>query len=340
MAQLCVAGNTRILRPTDFESVLDYHTFMGDNPGIGSNNCVPEGLAFLVRTQQQDPNPQQQALLREFNQIPQDERRKISVLTSQLGGAGALALANAYEEHLKSAMQCVRKNGVDVSSAVAGGWGSRNTELNKQIGAYEDALKAVRNAKQKGVDRQVMRKLEMTAHREWQKLNDNFGVELKAQLAKAKGKGTIWNNSERAVNLAKSHRNDGILNISDSRDLIKLRRLAQASDYLGKGLIIADASFKVAEVYSDYESGKDWQRTATVNTTSFAFGFLGGTAAAEVSAGLAIGLVAIPVVGWVLAIGVGIGAAYLGSKIGSKAGSWASGSIYDRKLHHFDLLGL
>ncbi|UPW19364.1 hypothetical protein M0C34_03545 [Agarivorans sp. TSD2052] len=82
----------------------------------------------------------------------------------------------------------------------------------------------------------------------------------------------------------------------------------------------------------NFEQGKDWQKTAVVQTTGVSVGFLAGVATAKVvtSAAITIGLTATPI-GWVIAIGLGIGATYLAATQADKWAQYVTSKLYDRE---------
>ena len=90
-------------------------------------------------------------------------------------------------------------------------------------------------------------------------------------------------------------------------------------------------------IQADFEQGKDWQKTAVVQTAGLSMGFLAGAAAAKAvtAAVITIGLTATPV-GWVIAIGIGIGATYLAASTMDSFGQKVAESIYDRDTSLFN----
>ena len=149
-------------------------------------------------------------------------------------------------------------------------------------------------------------------------------------MVKANKRGNIWSSADRGSNIARSSRNISRLRLTSLSGIRSIRGLEMASDIAGKGIIALDAGIRADSVYNDYKAGKDWQRRAVVETTGFGFGTAAGlyVGAKTVALGAGIALALGPV-GWVILIGVGIGAGYGAGKLGDAFGKFAAGSAYD-----------
>ncbi|MGF1689510.1 hypothetical protein L4C36_23085, partial [Photobacterium japonica] len=138
------------------------------------------------------------------------------------------------------------------------------------------------------------------------------------------------NNINRGVNIAKSSRHSTPINISNSSELKNIKNLSNGLKIGGNALIAYDAYNRSNQVYNDYKSGKDWKKTAVVQSSGLTVGVISGsfTASAVSSAAVSIGLAATPV-GWVIAIGIGLTATYYVSTSLDKSTQKAAASLYD-----------
>ncbi|MDH2432625.1 hypothetical protein QCD60_08600 [Pokkaliibacter sp. MBI-7] len=338
MGQRCIAGATRQLKPGELTSPDAWECFLQDNPHLRHNAVIHPGTPYVVRTSTRAPGHQCLAQLNELTGLTPGERANIAELVRQLGLEGTLALADFYEEsmapinhHLAEWRDQHWRDGI---GAAAGGWAARNTVLMDQVTAYEQALRDVRKAHQNKQPAHVLRRVEGDTRAAWRRLNEQFRVALEKHFAKVKGRGTIWSSADRGIDIAKSHRDDTKLNLSGSRDIALLRGLARASNIAGNSMLVLEVGARGKKVVDQYRQGGDWMRTATVQSTGLALGFLGGALGAGLAAdaAVAIGLAATPL-GWVMVLGVGIAAAYFAASALDTGGQWASSSIYDRRFN-------
>ena len=76
-------------------------------------------------------------------------------------------------------------------------------------------------------------------------------------------------------------------------------------------MILLDGAFRANKVYNDYKNNKDWQRSLSTELASFgASTFAGIITASSVTTALSSFLMLTPY-GWVVALGVGLGAGFL-----------------------------
>ncbi|WP_432460909.1 hypothetical protein [Agarivorans sp. QJM3NY_25] len=192
------------------------------------------------------------------------------------------------------------------------------------------AVRAVHQAKLPKIQ---MMKLESSARTAWKSLNEVFSTELTKATSVVKArKGTVLNNATRGINKAKSARTDAPIRVTNVKELQSLKRMSLGLKGAGHLLLGYDIYRRGKIVQADFEQGKDWQKTAVVQTAGLSMGFLAGAAAAKAvtAAAITIGLTATPV-GWVIAICIGIGATYLAALQGDKWAQYGVSKLYDRE---------
>ena len=162
--------------------------------------------------------------------------------------------------------------------------------------------------------------------------NSKFQAEINKYVNRVKNKkGTVYTNAQRGIDKAKSGRTIKPIQFTTASAFQNLRAFETGANILGKSLIMLDAGIRAGDVHVDYLSGKNWQKRAAVETTSFAtsaiFGIAAGTAAIE--AGLGIALLATPL-GWVIIIGAAIAIGIVAAKSGDSFGRGFSEYLYDK----------
>jgi len=101
--------------------------------------------------------------------------------------------------------------------------------------------------------------------------------------------------------------------------------------WLGNGMILLDGAFRANKVYNDYKNNKDWQRSLSTELASFgASTFAGIITASSVTTALSSFLMLTPY-GWVVALGVGLGAGFLMSLAVNTKSKKLTENIYDRQ---------
>ncbi|WP_432460905.1 hypothetical protein [Agarivorans sp. QJM3NY_25] len=178
-----------------------------------------------------------------------------------------------------------------------------------------------------------MMKLESSARTAWKSLNEVFSTELTKATSVVKArKGTVLNNATRGINKAKSARTDAPIRVTNVKELQSLKRMSLGLKGAGHLLLGYDIYRRGKIVQADFEQGKDWQKTAVVQTAGLSMGFLAGAAAAKAvtAAAITIGLTSTPV-GWVIAIGIGIGATYLAATTFDGIGQKVATQVYERE---------
>jgi hypothetical protein len=210
---------------------------------------------------------------------------------------------------------------------------ARLTGLQKALLDYQKALLELRKVKGSGQTANIA-KAKHAARVKYQLLQMRYRAEINRFVNPAdigKNRGGPLTSAERGITLATRRHAGRRLYVGDSAQATKLARLANATRYVGNGLVVLDAGLRVQKVHGMYQSGGDWQRQAVMEVTGFGAGGAAGLLVGKgVVAGMtALGLAVTPV-GWVVMIGLaaaaGFGAAYGGDLFGKNLAS----RIYNR----------
>ncbi|GGB21749.1 hypothetical protein GCM10007414_38950 [Agarivorans gilvus] len=217
-----------------------------------------------------------------------------------------LGLAELFEQQIAPAAsqlnQWVAEEKVNLSSAAAGILQSRSAQFGDKVSAYEKSLMEVRRGYKAKLPRLQMMKLESDSRAAWKSLNDLFKAELVKATAKVKArKGTVFNNPQRAINKAKGNKTDASIKLSSAKELKNLKYMAKGLKLGGNILLAVDVADRGQKVKADFDQGKDWGKTAVVQSSGLAFSVLAGAAVAKgtitavSTAAVAIGLTMTPV---------------------------------------------
>jgi hypothetical protein len=208
---------------------------------------------------------------------------------------------------------------------------TRLSNFAKSANKVKEALEKVREGAKAKLPRHKMMLLEDNARTLSKDFNGKFQTEINKYVNRVKNKkGTVYTNAQRGINKAKSSRTIKPIQFTSTAEFQNLRSFEWGANLLGKGLIAIDAGIRTGNVHTDYLSGKNWQKRAAVETTSFGtsaiFGIAAGTA--TIKAGLGIALLATPA-GWVFIIGASIAVGIVAAKSGDLFGRFAANQAYD-----------
>lgn len=263
------------------------------------------------------------------------QRVLLSQAANQFGDL-TVPLARFYQQALEplpaETWQFLADNKRALADAAVGATAGQYDKFVAALTNYKNSLEALRAANQQRLPRSQLVQLEQVVRNNWQRLNSQFRVQLQRLLGEVSARrGTPLSNPQRAINIARSSRNAAALAIETTSEVRAISRFATGLKGAGTGFVILDAGVRANTVYNDYQAGKDWQRSAVVETTSM--GFSVATAAvttdAVIAAGIAIGLCATPV-GWVVAIGLGAVAAYFSASAVNGVTANLAGQLYDK----------
>ncbi|WP_432468393.1 hypothetical protein [Agarivorans sp. Z349TD_8] len=335
-AEIYLSTRSRQLKPADFASEAEFNTFLNDN-SLQSGGFLHAGTPYIVRSSGSSTPTNSMQQCRQLQTIPSCHRRSLANVNAQLGSDITLGLAELFDQQIAPAAsklnQWVNKEKVNFASAGVGLLENRGAALENSLKVYERSLMAVRAGHQAKLPKIQMMKLESSARTAWKSLNEVFSTELTKATSVVKArKGTVLNNATRGINKAKSARTDAPIRVTNVKELQSLKRMSLGLKGAGHLLLGYDIYRRGKIVQADFEQGKDWQKTAVVQTAGLSMGFLAGAAAAKAvtAAAITIGLTATPV-GWVIAIGIGIGATYLAALQGDKWAQYGVSKLYDRE---------
>ncbi|WDE13507.1 hypothetical protein [Thalassomonas haliotis] len=350
---ICISSKTcsSLPCPPDPQAV---EAFLQDNPHI-SGNFIPQGTPYILRQGQLDKTRRWQELrpdlVSNFNQLkalPGDSRRNIAALNETYGTELLVALSEFHQHEIAPMVAEVKKyqqetvtpflesNTHGIAGAAATGLENRFMGFAKASVKYQEALENLQKAYKAKVRGIELVKLEQTAKSLHSDLISKFEVELNKYMgvAKASRRGTVWSNPERGINIAKGARNAQPIDLSSTRAFEIIKRFEKAANWGGKGVIAFDAGWRGYNVYQDYEAGKDWQRSAVMQTTGFGLSTAAGAVVggAVVKAGLGIAMLATPA-GWVFVVGSALVLGFAAAKTGDGLGQWLAGLAYDTSAH-------
>jgi len=341
---LCFSNQTRAQLPVDTSDINEVRAFRKNNPHI-IGNFIPAGTPFVLSQSDAKASlasrPDLACALSSVMSWDKKTQRKVSFMNQAFGDEQLHALAKLYETELQPYINIAREmteGRVDSLTALGAGATAVNAKqgrlsnFGKAIFKYQTALVDVHNAAKSKANKTTLIKLGQkvkTAHID---LNAKFTRELKnfSNKTKAGKRGNIWSNTDRANNIARSSRNTSRLQLTSLSGIRSIRGLEFVSDIAGKGMIALDAGIRMDNVYMDYKAGKNWQRTAAIEATGFGLGTAAGIATGTkvITAGMGIALALGPV-GWVILIGVGIGAGYVAGKTVDNIGKWGASRLHD-----------
>lgn len=303
------------------------NAFLRDNI-ISNSNC--SRLLALSPYCMSGREPANGAVLSALNNVPRQNRAQLMCMVDDFGDS-TRTLAALYDRHL---------SGLDLQTTVglvgagATAKGARLTGLQKALLEYQEALLALN--KQKGIGRGPSAQrasLRAEVQRKYAKLQREYQTELK-KLARPefrnKNRGSALTSAQRGLTLAERRRGRHLY-VSNANEAQQLARLAKGIRYAGNSMVALDAGLRANSVYDTYKDGGNWQRQASLQATGFGFGGIAGIAAGKATVmGLtALGLGLTPV-GWVVIIGVGVGAGLAAANGGDTFGQWFAARIWDR----------
>ncbi|WP_282167280.1 hypothetical protein [Shewanella japonica] len=341
---LCFSTQSRASLPIDANDLEQVKAFRTNNPHI-LGNFLPAGTPFVLPTDKtqavQQSRPDLACALSEVYNWPSQSQRKVAQMNNFFGDEQLQAIAAVYEKEIKPYVATAREmtegnvdslTGLGAGATAIAAKEGRLSSFGKAIFKYQTALIDIHHASKNKANKTTLIKLGQIAKAAHLDLNEKFAREVKhfSGVVKANKRGNIWSSAERGSNIARSSRNTSRLRLTSLSGIRSIRGLEMASDIAGKGIIALDAGIRADSVYNDYKAGKDWQRSAVVETTGFGAGTAAGlyVGAKTVALGTGIALALGPV-GWVILIGVGIGAGYAAGKTGDYVGQWFSGQVYD-----------
>lgn len=290
-------------------------------------------VPYLVTSPSQSTSPAFN--LSTLGALPPQQRLLLSGCASCFGEL-TLPLAHFYERHLAPLPERFWRHTSDdgraLLDALVGASGAHRTGFIAALSRYQLLLEQIRAGTRQRMPKHQLNALYAQANQAWQSLNRQFRSDLQHLAGEARSRrGTVWTDPQRAINIATSGRSSAPIQLTNTADARAIVRFAGGLKHAGSGIVVIDAGVRTTNVISDYKAGKDWQRRAAIETAALG----ASTAAAATAANAAIAATTIVLgatpVGWVIAIGIGIGAAYLASKYTNDVVTQQTADLYDRK---------
>ena len=208
---------------------------------------------------------------------------------------------------------------------------SRLSNFAKAAKALQEALEDVRKGVKAKLPKAKMIKLEQRVHALSKDFNHKFQTEINKFIGRVKSKkGTVYSDSERGVNKAKSGKGVKPIQFTSTKAFNNLRAFEKSANVVGKSLIVLNAGLRADKVHDDYLAGRNWQKRAAVEAAGFGLATAGGlwVGGQAVTAGLGIAMLATPV-GWVFIIGSSIAVGIVAAKGGDAIGKWSANSAFN-----------
>ncbi|QLE84481.1 hypothetical protein FLM48_04880 [Shewanella sp. Scap07] len=318
--------------PVDMNDAAAVKQFRKDNPHIIGPR-IPKGMPMVVRSGNSNDisalRPDLTCALNQANSLPAQSRRNIADMVETFGGDVIVAMSEFYAVEVQPVLE---KYSVGAAGAAATAIDERVSQFGKSIIKYQDALLKVREGAKAKLPKHQMVMLEQIAKRCYQEFNGRFQTEFGKFLGRVKSgkRGNVWTNPNRGIAIAKTSRHPAKLNLTSTNSFNSIRRFEAGAKLFGGGMIVLDAGIRARSVREDFYAGRDWHRSAVVETTGFGLGTAAGlwVGSQVVMSALGVALLATPV-GWVLAVGGAIAMGTLASVALDEVGQFIAGSAYD-----------
>ena len=344
--EICISARTGMMLPCIANDQNKRDLFLKDNAHINSD-ILHKGTAYISRSDSSyaartPVSPHLQQMLKQLQLLPPQSRKTISDLNAAYGSDLLLSLSSFYNNEIlplpaqgaafarNKVLPVIKKESIGFTGAGLTAVSTRSTVFAKLITEYQQTLETLRAAYKNKLPKFQLMKLEAIANEAHQTLNQQFQSELRQYMPMGKGnKGSVWSNAQRGMGLAKGARTDAPLKLNNTNEIAKLGRFSRNVKYLGNGMILLDAAFRGADVYSDYNEGKDWQRSLVTQTAGFGLGGAAGLYVGQIATGAATAFLVSTPLGWVIAISIGFAVGYGAAKVGDAIGKDAAGFAYD-----------
>jgi TM2 domain-containing membrane protein YozV len=345
--EICISARTGMMLPCIANDQNKKNLFLKDNAHINSD-IMHKGTAYISRSDSSyassAPVPQNmQQMLKQLQALPPQNRQTISDLNAAYGSDLLLSLSSFYNNEIlplpaqgadyarNTAFPVIKKESIGFTGAGLTAVSERSTIFAKLITEYQKTLETLHAAYKNKLPKFQLMKLEAIADQANKTLNQQFQAELRRYMPMGKGsKGSIWSNAQRGMGLARGARTDAPLKLNNTNEIAKLGRFSKNVKFGGNGLLFLDAGFRGLDVYSDYNEGKDWQRSLVTQTAGFGFAGAGGLYMGQVATAAATVFLASTPFGWVIVIGVGLAVGYGVAKVGDEFGKNFAGYVYDK----------
>jgi len=324
--------------PVDRNDQQALANFQRDNSHI-RGSFISAGTPFIMRpsgshndnnSDWKQARPDLVCTFKQMQSLSQQSKRKIAMMDDMLGSDQLQAIADFYQAELAP---MAHKESIGAIGAASTALDTRLSNFAKSANKVKEALEKVREGSQAKLPRHKMIVLEENVRTLTKDFKSKFQAELNKYVNRVKNKkGTVYTNAQRGINKAKSSRTIKPIQFTSTTAFQNLRSFEWGANVLGKSLIALDAGVRAGNVHVDYLSGKNWEKRAAVETTSFGtsaiFGIAAGQATVTAASGLGIALLATPV-GWVIIIGAAITVGIIAAKSGDLFGRFAANQAFD-----------
>lgn len=318
--------------PVDMNDAAAVKQFRKDNPHIIGPR-IPKGMPMVVRSGNSNDisalRPDLTCALNQANSLPAQSRRNIADMVETFGGDVIVAMSEFYAVEVQPILE---KYSIGAVGAAATAVDERVSQFGKSIIKYQDALLKVREGAKAKLPKHQMVMLEQIAKRSYQEFNGRFQTEFGKFLGRVKSgkRGNVWTNPNRGIAIARTARNPAKLNLTSTNSFNYIRRFEAGAKMFGGSMIVLDAGMRARGVREDFYAGRDWHRSAVVETTGFGLGTAAGLSvgSAVIKAGLVAGIAATPV-GWVFIVGSALAVGFAASFTADYVGKFTAGTLYD-----------
>lgn len=343
--ELCFSTQAQAKLPFDINDKSAYEQFRRDNPHI-LGTSIPFGTPFIlsepgagsIKSLRQS-RPDIACALNDIINLPTSAKRNIARMANDFGDQTLLAISELYYSEIRPYLSLARggmNSGIDeytafgAAATAVNAKEARMSDFGKALYKYQQSLENIYIATRNRAPKLEIIKLSNIAKQAHAFLNEKFTSMLNHFAGKVKARGNIWSNPQRGINKAISGRSPAPLQLTSLANIRHLKALEFGSDMFGKSLLALDALVRFDNVLLDKEAGRDWHKRSAMEITGFGAGGAAGgiVGTAVIKGGMGIALAAGPV-GWVILIGVGLGAGYVASKIGDKVGQSLAESAYN-----------
>ncbi|MCI2282412.1 hypothetical protein L3081_02115 [Colwellia sp. MSW7] len=270
---LCYSSNNTY--PVDRNNPKAFADFKRDNPNI-SDTFISAGTPFILRNGSSNASsnskdwrqvrPDLICPLNHMKSLPPQAKRKIALMDSILGGEYLQALADFFQTEMLGAVGAA-------STALE----SRLSNFAKAAKELQEALEDVRKGVKAKLPKAQIQKLEQHVHALSKDFNRKFQTEINKFIGRVKSKkGTVYSDSERGVNKAKSGKGVKPIQFTSTKAFNNLRAFEKSANVVGKSLIVLDAGLRANAVHNDYLAGHNWQKRAAVEVSGFGLATAGG----------------------------------------------------------------
>ncbi|WDE02919.1 hypothetical protein SG34_015870 [Thalassomonas viridans] len=245
-----------------------------------------------------------------LNQLaPMYISRDLANLSLSFGSDNVLALTQIRNK--------LHEANVGITGAATSFYGNRVSGFIKAVQKYQDTLMQFRKVIEAKSPQRLA--VEQKVNQAYKELQSIFHYEMESVTAQVKSRrGTALSNQDRGKNIARSSRNVAKLDVTSQAHASELAQFARYTKFLGNGLAVIDFTSRIGNIHNTHIADGNWHRQLFIESNSFAFSAITGTAIINIGAhGLGLMLAATPL-GWV---GLIIGGAVV-------AGAAAAGSIY------------